>query len=61
MKKPKKSEMAADFAAVIERAIGRGEVLAAATMIKEAGLSEPDFDAVMEGRPDLRDVYLSLS
>lgn len=46
--------------AAIDRAIRRGELRTAAEMVKEAELSEADFDDLMSDRPDLREVYLAL-
>lgn len=44
----------------VERLRSRGELRNSAILIKEAELSEEDFDSIMESWPELRSVYLSL-
>lgn len=51
---------AADILPKVERAISGGELREAAILVKEADLSEAEFDTIMDGRPDLRAVLLSL-
>lgn len=58
MKKAKTK--ASDILPKVERAISGGELREAAILVKDADLSEADFDTIMDGRPDLRAVYLAL-
>lgn len=60
MKTPKATSADAKFAARVDQVIGRGELSAAARMVKDADLSEVAFDDLMQDRPDLRAAFLSL-